>query len=130
MCIPDNIITLYRDIQGILVITGFPKVVSVPRLQFQTRCVLCSSDSTGLKLTEAIKNTHLYMSPVISQHDVVRSRGCQRVGRGKHPPLNAPKGKSNGAGRLRLGFKLLQRDIPAITVGPDTLLQGDGARGP
>jgi hypothetical protein len=33
-------------------------------------------------------------------------------------------------GEIVFGFQILQRDIPAIIVGPDTLLQGDGARGP
>jgi hypothetical protein len=33
-------------------------------------------------------------------------------------------------GETASGFKFVQRDTPAIIVGPDTLLQGDGAKGP
>jgi len=85
-------------------------------------------DSTGSKLNEAIKNKHIYMSPVTSQHDGSEKSRVPQQKEVKTP--YAPKGKSDSAGKLRLGFKLLQRNTPAITVGPDTLLQGDGARGP
>jgi hypothetical protein len=92
MCIPDNIITIVQRHTRHTSHNWLPKSdVSVPRFQFKTRCVLCSSDS-GSKLKEALKK-HTYtchQSPVTSQHDVVRSRRCPRVqqkGQGKTPSM-------------------------------------------
>ena len=82
---------------------------------------------TRSELEEAIETTLIHVTGHHPTRHSEKSRvpSCPTEGLGK--PLNAPKGKSR---EIALRFKLLQRDTPAITVGPDTLLQGDGAKGP
>jgi hypothetical protein len=83
---------------------------------------------TRSELEEAIENTLIH---VTSHQPTRRSEksqvpSCPTEGLGKTPSMLLRVSR----GRLRLGFNLFQRDTPAITVGPDTLLQGDDARGP
>lgn len=132
MCIPGDII-LYRDIQGILVLLGFPKVMSLYRARSSKHVeflfeVLILGLARNLK--EAIKNTLAHATshwPTRRPREKSRIPSCPIEGLGK--PLNAPKDSPTVRGDC-FGFKFVQRDTPAITVGPDTLLQGDGAKGP
>jgi hypothetical protein len=71
------------------------------------------------------------MSPVTGQYKVrERSMGTLVSDRRPKLPPSMHLRTVQQCGEIMFGFQILQRDIPAIIVGPDTLLQGDDARGP